>query len=68
MQVTTRVIETSLGTLEYFVAGEGLPILYFHGTGAGGDLLFSTEWSLVENGFRVIVPNRPGYGLSLIHI
>jgi pimeloyl-ACP methyl ester carboxylesterase len=57
----SRSIETSKGRLEYCVVGDGYPILYFHGTGAGNDCAVVMENSLLEDGFRLIVPNRPGY-------
>ena len=58
----TKVVETDCGPVEYSEAGTGDPILYFHGTGITGDVMLSVEASLVEEGFRVIAPNRPGYG------
>jgi pimeloyl-ACP methyl ester carboxylesterase len=58
----TKVVETDCGPVEYSEAGAGDPILYFHGTGVTGDVMVSVEASLVEEGFRVIAPNRPGYG------
>jgi pimeloyl-ACP methyl ester carboxylesterase len=58
----TRVVGTDCGPVEYSEAGAGDPILYFHGTGITGDLMVNVESSLVEEGFRVIAPNRPGYG------
>jgi pimeloyl-ACP methyl ester carboxylesterase len=48
--------------VEFAELGSGAPILYFHGTGAAGDLVFRLEHQLVAAGFRLIVPNRPGYG------
>jgi pimeloyl-ACP methyl ester carboxylesterase len=35
--------------------------LYFHGTGAGNDAALLMEKWLLDDGFRLIVPNRPGY-------
>ena len=58
----TKVVETDCGPVEYSEAGTGDPILYFHGTGVTGDVMVNVEASLVEEGFRVIAPNRPGYG------
>src|SRR3990172_1280727 len=58
----TNVVETSRGPIEYSEAGTGDPVLYFHGTGVTGDVMLSVESSMVEDGFRLIVPNRPGYG------
>lgn len=58
----TGLLETDRGPVEYIDAGSGAPILYFHGTGAGNDLALLMERSLLEQGFRLIIPNRPGYG------
>jgi pimeloyl-ACP methyl ester carboxylesterase len=58
----TRVVETDCGPVEYTEDGTGDPVLYFHGTGVTGDVMLTVERSMVEDGFRLIVPNRPGYG------
>lgn len=58
----TAVVETTCGPVEYAEAGTGHPLLYFHGTGVTGDVMLAVEASLVRDGFRLIVPNRPGYG------
>ena len=54
-------IETAGGRLEYIDVGEGVPVLYFHGTGAGNDAAALLEESLLRDGCRLIIPNRPGY-------
>lgn len=59
--INWQQVETSRGPVEYADVGEGLPILYFHGIGAGGDAAVIMERSLLDDGFRLIVPNRPGY-------
>jgi pimeloyl-ACP methyl ester carboxylesterase len=56
------LLQTSRGPVGYLDAGSGPPILYFHGTGAGNELAAIMERALVEQGFRLIIPNRPGYG------
>ncbi|MCH7724912.1 MAG: alpha/beta hydrolase, partial [Planctomycetes bacterium] len=58
----TKVVETNLGPVEYSESGAGEPILYFHGTGITGDIMIPIESPLVDDGFRLVVPNRPGYG------
>ena len=58
----TKVVETRCGPVEYSEAGTGDPVLYFHGTGVTGDVMVSVESPLVADGFRLIAPNRPGYG------
>jgi pimeloyl-ACP methyl ester carboxylesterase len=60
----TRIVATERGPVEYTEAGAGVPVLYFHGTGVTGDVMVAVEQSMIEDGFRVIVPNRPGYGLT----
>ena len=58
----TAVVETRCGPVEYSEAGAGDPVLYFHGTGVTGDVMLTIEAPLIDDGFRLIVPNRPGYG------
>ena len=58
----TKVVETRCGPVEYSDAGAGDPVLYFHGTGVTGDVMVNIESSMIADGFRLIVPNRPGYG------
>lgn len=60
--MSTRLIETRLGLVEYADAGAGKPILYFHGTGVAGDDMVTVESRMVDDGFWLIIPNRPGYG------
>lgn len=58
---TVQHIETRHGNVEYFDVGTGIPTLYFHGTGAGGDAAILLERSLPRSDCRLIIPNRPGY-------
>jgi pimeloyl-ACP methyl ester carboxylesterase len=60
--VRSFLLITALGPVEYAAAGEGRPVLYFHGTGAANDLIFCIEGALLAEGFQLMVPNRPGYG------
>ncbi len=60
-EISLKQVETLQGLFEYADVGQGLPILYFHGTGAGNDAAIIMERSLLDDGFRLIVPNRPGY-------
>jgi len=62
MNHPTQVVQTARGPVEYCSAGEGDAILYFHGTGGTCDGMMPFEYKLVEDGFRLIMPNRPGYG------
>jgi pimeloyl-ACP methyl ester carboxylesterase len=58
----TKVVETDRGTVEYSEAGTDVPVLYFHGTGVTGAAMLPFESRLIEDEFRLILPNRPGYG------
>jgi len=60
--MTTSVIETEYGPVECSVVGAGPPVLYFHGSGVTADVMADIESPLAEAGFRLILPNRPGYG------
>jgi pimeloyl-ACP methyl ester carboxylesterase len=55
------LIDTSAGSLEYAIAGDGPPLIMIHGTGGGFDqgLLFAA--GLRRSGFRIIAPSRFGY-------
>jgi pimeloyl-ACP methyl ester carboxylesterase len=64
--IEQRQVQTSKGSVEYADVGQGIPILYFHGNGTGNDAALMMEKSLLDEGFRLIAPNRPGYyGTSL---
>lgn len=56
-----HILDTESGPVEYAVRGTGNPILYFHGTGAANEIVFPFEQPLLDSGFQLIVPNRPGY-------
>ena len=61
-----RTIEAEGGPFEYADAGQGPAIVYFHGTTGGCEAVFPLEQALLDAGFRLIVPNRPGnFGTSL---
>lgn len=62
MDHQTQMAETARGPVEYCVAGEGEVILYFHGTGGTCDGMMPFEDELARDGFRLVMPNRPGYG------
>ena len=44
--------------------GEGKPVLLMHGWPVNGDSFDETAFTLAENGYRVIVPDRRGFGRS----
>ncbi len=55
-----RTITVEDGPVEFAELGQGPPILYFHGTSGGCEVVFPMEQELLDSGFRLIVPNRPG--------
>jgi len=59
--IEQRQVQTSRGIVEYADVGLGVPILYFHGNDVGNDSVVTMEKSLLDDGFRLIAPNRPGY-------
>ncbi len=59
--IEQRRVRTSKGPVEYLDVGQGIPVLYFHGNGVGNDAAVMLEKSLLDEGCRLIVPNRPGY-------
>jgi pimeloyl-ACP methyl ester carboxylesterase len=61
LQIDVSRIETPRGPVEYAVAGDGPPILYFHGTPCSSSLAIEMEQQLIADNFRLIVPQRPGY-------
>ena len=48
-------------TIEYSIIGKGEPILVMHGGHSNCNEEFGYDY-LIENGFSVITPSRPGYG------
>ncbi|MBT8765999.1 alpha/beta fold hydrolase [Metapseudomonas boanensis] len=53
--------------LHYLEAGEGEPVVFIHGSGPGasGHSNFKQNYPVFESaGYRVIVPDLPGYGAS----
>lgn len=58
---TSRTVETSRGTMEYSLIGKGPVIMGVHGAPGGFDqALFLFDW-MVDEGFSVLCPSRPGY-------
>ncbi len=57
----STTIETSFGTLEYAVMGEGEPMLIVHGAEGGFDQGIDMTNTMAGRGYRLIVPSRFGY-------
>jgi pimeloyl-ACP methyl ester carboxylesterase len=54
-------IETERGVVEVARAGDGPPVVFIHGTPGGGDSSLAMGRFLIDGGFEVIAPSRPGY-------
>jgi pimeloyl-ACP methyl ester carboxylesterase len=60
-KMKSQIASTSKGPIEYTLQGEGPVVLVCHGTSSN---CFSAELAgpLIEAGFSVLIPSRPGYG------
>ncbi|MDJ0757169.1 MAG: alpha/beta hydrolase [Ardenticatenaceae bacterium] len=56
----SQLIETKLGRVEYHLIGQGPVILHFHGGVVAHNGWYMIEF-LIEAGFTVLTPSRPGY-------
>jgi pimeloyl-ACP methyl ester carboxylesterase len=54
-------VETTFGTLEYALVGQGEPMLIVHGAGGGFDQGIDMTGALAGRGYRLIAPSRFGY-------
>lgn len=61
LESRSEVAETSVGPVEYAVAGHGPPILAIHGGPGGFDQSLGVYDMFVDAGFQIICPSRPGY-------
>jgi pimeloyl-ACP methyl ester carboxylesterase len=57
----TAVIDSPQGPIEFADVGSGPPILYFHGSLSASAFVLVAERALLEDGYRLIIPHRPGY-------
>jgi pimeloyl-ACP methyl ester carboxylesterase len=62
----SQTIETSSGTFEYAVMGEGEPTLIVHGAGGGFDQGLDMTAALAGRGYRLVAPSRFGYLGSIL--
>jgi pimeloyl-ACP methyl ester carboxylesterase len=59
---SAQIATTSAGVVEFADYGEGVPVLWVHGTPGGFDQVVSTlRLSDMPQRYRSIVPSRPGY-------
>jgi pimeloyl-ACP methyl ester carboxylesterase len=56
-----ETVESSEGPVEIARAGEGPPVLFVHGTPGGSDTSTAMGQFLVDAGFELVTPSRPGY-------
>lgn len=54
-------LKTDLGQVELIRAGSGPKVFFIHGTPGGSDSSLSMGRFLIEGGFELIAPSRPGY-------
>lgn len=59
MEITVNGIRTN-----YEVFGEGKPFLILHGWGSASDRWFNEAEIISKKGFKVIIPDLPGFGKS----
>lgn len=57
----SEILNTLYGPVEFVVRGEGPAVLIFHGAPGGYDQALFFGAPLLEAGFQVIAPSRPGY-------
>jgi 2-hydroxy-6-oxonona-2,4-dienedioate hydrolase len=57
----SKTMETSFGTLEYAIMGEGEAMLVVHGAEGGFDQSLDMTGALAERGYQLIAPSRFGY-------
>jgi len=57
----SATVETSFGTLEYAVMGNGEPMLIVHGAEGGFDQGIDMTGAMAGRGYRLIAPSRFGY-------
>ena len=67
MRAESKIARTSCGPVEYTLLGNGPVVLVCHGTSSN---CFSDDGSapLLEAGFSVLTPSRPGYGHTPLNV
>ena len=57
----SQIVDTPCGSIEYAIAGKGMPLLVVHGAGGGFDQGLKFGRPLADLGFMVIAMSRFGY-------
>ncbi len=65
--MTSQLVTTQSGTIEYTLQGSGPAVLVCHGTSSDCFSACLTE-PLLEAGFTVLTPSRPGYGRTSLEV
>ncbi|MBI9049196.1 MAG: alpha/beta hydrolase [Anaerolineaceae bacterium] len=65
--MNSKIANTNLGPIEYTLEGEGEPVLIIHG-GNGDCFINIRQKQLIEEGYQVLIPSRPGYGKTPIDL
>ena len=61
LRENSQLVATTLGPIEYGVAGEGAPVLFIHGTPGGYDQGLAAADMFIGPGYTILSPSRPGY-------
>ncbi len=64
MPPTASVVTVQSLRITHLVGGEGEPVVLLHGWGASSALIWPLAEKLAGRGFRVFVPDLPGFGNS----
>ncbi len=59
--VALELIDTPLGPVEVARGGDGVPVLFVHGTPGGSDTSWVMGQFLLDAGYALVAPSRPGY-------
>ena len=62
--VQERKISINGLEINYKIIGEGKPLLVLHGWGSGSEKWQEVGKIIAEKGFKIIIPNLPGFGKS----
>lgn len=61
LNAASTIAETTAGEVEFVQSGEGPVVLVFHGAPGGFDQAMLYGSALLESGFQILAPSRPGY-------